>query len=58
MAAVVVLVVDEVLEVAGARPKINEVAFKPSTLTISAIITVNKKKKKSVKCHPINKTCE
>lgn len=39
-AAVVVLVV-EVLEVAGPRPNINEVAFKPSTLTIKAIITAN-----------------
>lgn len=39
-AAIVVLVV-EVLEVAGPRPNISEVAFKPSTLTIKAIITAN-----------------
>lgn len=38
VAAVGLLVVD-VLEVAGPRPKINEVAFKPSTRTINVIIT-------------------
>lgn len=40
VAAVGLLVVD-VLVVAGPRPKINEVAFKPSTRTINAIITAN-----------------
>lgn len=41
VAAVGLLVVVVVLEVAGPRPKISEVAFKPSTRTINAIITAN-----------------